>query len=77
MRLELLGLSVTLQHSDGRVLDQLIYKWRHSKQIIARVLSEKYGDLLETGWLPTDTEVQRDVNDLLGGAFGRFCRNAA
>src|SRR5258708_27797294 len=35
MRLELLGLSVTPQHSDARVLDQLIYKWKHSKKVIA------------------------------------------
>ena len=34
MRLELLGLSVTPQHSDARVLDQLIYKWRHARRII-------------------------------------------
>jgi hypothetical protein len=29
MRVELLGLSFTPQHSDARVLDQLIYKWSH------------------------------------------------
>ncbi|MBI3417305.1 MAG: glucuronate isomerase [Verrucomicrobia bacterium] len=73
MRLELIGLSVTLQHSDARVLDQLIYKWEHSRQIIARVLTGKYTDLAATGWVPTETEIARDVADLLGGAFTRFC----
>ena len=50
MRMELLGLSMTPQHSDARVLDQIIYKWQHSKKIIGRVLVDKYSDLMDTGW---------------------------
>jgi hypothetical protein len=73
MRLELIGLSLTPQHSDARVLDQLIYKWRHSKEIIARVLTEKYEALARTGWTVTRQEIQRDVRDLFGGAFEKFC----
>lgn len=73
LRLELIGLSVTPQHSDARVLDQVIYKWDHARHVIARVLAEKYSDLARTGWEPTDAEIQRDVNDLFGGAFERFC----
>jgi hypothetical protein len=73
MRVELIGLSVTLQHSDARVMDQVIYKWEHSRQIIAKVLREKYRDLAATGWQLTEPEIHRDVNDLLGGAFERFC----
>src|SRR5688572_7180729 len=73
MRLELVGLSVTPQHSDARVLDQLIYKWRHSRQIIAKVLADKYCDLADTGWKVTETEIRRDVKNLFGGAFARFC----
>jgi len=73
MRIELLGPSVTPQHSDARVLDQIIYKWQHSKQIIAKVLVEKYADLAQTGWKISRAEIQRDVNDLFGGAFERFC----
>lgn len=74
MRLELIGLSVTLQHSDARVLDQLVYKWDHSRRIIAHVLTDKYADLAATGWQMTDAEIQRDVNDLLGGAFQSFLK---
>jgi hypothetical protein len=74
LRIELIGLSVTPQHSDARVLDQLIYKWRHSREIIARVLVEKYTDLARTGWLATDAEIKRDAESLLGGAFERFSR---
>jgi hypothetical protein len=71
-RLELLGATVTAQHSDARVLDQLIYKWTHSREIIGEVLADKYADLLEAGWVPTDEEVKRDVRSIFGGAFERF-----
>lgn len=73
LRLELLGLSFTPQHSDARVLDQIIYKWRHSREIISRALAQKYVDLADSGWLATPAEIERDVADLFGGAFERFC----
>ncbi len=73
MRLELVGLSLTPQHSDARVLDQIIYKWRHSRSVISRVLVEKYTDLASAGWTASSSEIQRDVKDLFGGAFERFC----
>jgi hypothetical protein len=73
LRVEMLGLSFTPQHSDARVLDQIIYKWQHSRRIIAQVLVEKYSDLAKTGWQVSPAEIQRDVQDLFGGAFERFC----
>jgi hypothetical protein len=76
LRLELIGLSVTPQHSDARVLDQLIYKWRHSRRVISQVLIEKYADLAQTGWTISDAEIRRDAESLLGGAFERFCQRA-
>ena len=71
-RIEMLGLSVTPQHSDARVLDQLVYKWGHSRKIIAEVLCEKYEYLIQEGWYPTEDEIARDVGMLLGGEFERF-----
>jgi hypothetical protein len=76
MRLELIGLSVTPQHSDARVLDQLIYKWQHTRRLIARVLIDKYAGLAATGWEATRAEIERDVQSLFGGAFERFCDRA-
>ena len=72
MRTELLGLSFTPQHSDARVMDQIIYKWGHSRKIITKVLAEKYSDLAATGWEVSDAELKRDVEDLFGGAFEKF-----
>jgi len=72
MRLEMLGLSVIPQHSDARILEQLIYKWAHSRKVIGDVLAEKYVDLAATGWGVTEEEIRRDVGDLFGGNFWRF-----
>jgi hypothetical protein len=74
LRLELLGLSFTPQHSDARVLDQIVYKWRHSRRLIAQVLVDKYSALAQTGWQASRVEIERDVKDLFGGAFARFCQ---
>ena len=72
MRMELLGPSFIPQHSDARVLEQVIYKWTHSREIITRVLRHKYADLVEAGWVVTEEEIRRDVQKLLGGAFWNF-----
>jgi hypothetical protein len=72
MRMELLGTSFIPQHSDCRVLDQLVYKWTHSRPIIAQVLAEKYEMAARAGWVVTEEEIRRDVKDLLGGTFDQF-----
>lgn len=77
MRIEMLGTSFTPQHSDARILDQIIYKWQHSRQIIAKVLVEKYAGLAATGWEPRQAEIERDVRELFGGAFEKFCGDGA
>jgi hypothetical protein len=72
MRFELLGTSFIPQHSDARVLDQLIYKWDHSRRIISKVLADKYADLAKTGFNVTAEIVERDARLLLGGNFTDF-----
>lgn len=72
MRFELLGTQVIPQHSDARVLDQLIYKWDHSRKIIARILFEKYSDLADTGWIIQEEEITRDVENLFSNNFYEF-----
>jgi hypothetical protein len=65
MRVELLGTGFIPQHSDARVLEQLVYKWDHSRRIIADVLANKYADLAAAGWDVKDTDVRRDVKQML------------
>ena len=68
-RIELLGTSFIPQHSDARILEQLIYKWRHSRRVIADVLTDSYGRLIESGRGVTRTEIDRDVTRLFSGNF--------
>jgi len=72
MRLEMLGTAFTCQHSDARVLDQLVYKWRHSRDAISPVLVDQYRKLLASGWEVHENDVQRDVHLLFGGAYEAF-----
>ena len=72
MRLELLGLGFVPQHSDARVLDQLVYKWHHSREVLARVLGDGYAAVAEAGWPVTAEAIGRDVRRLFGGNFREF-----
>ena len=72
MRVELLGTSFIPQHSDARVLDQLIYKWDHSRRVLSAVLAEKYADLAATGRRLTAADVTRDARLMLEGNFTEF-----
>jgi hypothetical protein len=72
MRVELLGLSFTPQHSDARVLDQVVYKWRHFRAVLTKVLIDEYTRLAQTGWQITRAELKRDLEQLFGGSFSRF-----
>jgi len=67
MRLELLGLSFIPQHSDSRVLDQLIYKWTHSRALIGAVLADKYADLAAAGRPVSEADIARDLAELFDG----------
>ena len=68
-RLELLGPSFIPQHSDARVLEQLIYKWRHARKEIADALYDSYELLLHSGRALTPAEISRDVGRLFSGNF--------
>jgi len=74
MRFELLGTTFMPQHSDARILDQLIYKWKHSKKIISKVLIDKYEDLYDTGWPLNEMNIEKDIQNLFGESFTEFLR---
>jgi hypothetical protein len=71
-RLEMLGPTFIPQHSDARILDQIIYKWKHSRHTIAASLTESYQAVLRDGWRLTADQIQRDVNRLFQGNFRSF-----
>jgi hypothetical protein len=68
-RLELLGTSFIPQHSDARVLEQLIYKWKHARKEIADALCDSYQQLLSSGRAVTAEEISRDVVRMFSGNF--------
>ncbi|HXA00185.1 MAG TPA: glucuronate isomerase [Candidatus Dormibacteraeota bacterium] len=63
-RIEMLGTSFIPQHSDARVLEQVIYKWGNTRRTIAPILAENYRLLSEDGRGVTSADVQRDVTRL-------------
>lgn len=71
-RIEMLGTSFIPQHSDARILDQIIYKWKHSRHTIAASLTDSYEALCRDGWRPTRDQIQRDVTRLFQENFRNF-----
>ncbi len=71
-RTELLGTSYIPQHSDARVLDQLLYKWDHSRQVIGKVLTDKFTEMSQTGRQPTKAQIDDTVRLMLADNFETF-----
>jgi hypothetical protein len=63
-RIEMLGASFIPQHSDARVLEQVIYKWSNTRRTLAPILSNAYRLLAEDGRSVTRNDIQRDVTRL-------------
>ena len=72
MRIDLLGLSFISQHSDARIIDQLIYKWSHFKEILHKVLSNYYIKLSEKNFEVTENLIKRDISNLLKNNVKKF-----
>ena len=76
-RLELLGTSFIAQHSDARVLEQVIYKWRNTRATMAPILANAYNLLARDGRAVTRAEIQRDVKRLFCSNFAQWTNQAA
>jgi hypothetical protein len=63
-RIEMLGTSFIPQHSDARVLEQVIYKWSNTRRTLAPILSNAYRLLAEDGRSVTRNDIQRDATRL-------------
>ena len=71
-RLEMLGPSFIPQHSDARVLEQVIYKWRNTRRTVAPILTNAYKLLADDGRAVTQAEIRRDIEKLFRSNFNRF-----
>lgn len=72
-RLEMLGTTFIPQHSDARVLEQVIYKWRNTRRTLAPILTNTFRLLLEDGYPVTRAHIRADVERLFRSNFERFC----
>jgi len=68
-RLEMLGTSFIPQHSDARILEQVMYKWRNTRRTLAPILANAYQLLSEDGRPITRGEIARDIQRLFRTNF--------
>ena len=73
-RIEMLGASFIPQHSDARVLEQTIYKWRNTRRTLGPILTGTYRTLGEDGFPVTRELIERDVTRMFRGNFEKWCR---
>jgi hypothetical protein len=71
-RLEMLGTTFIPQHSDARVLEQVIYKWRNTRRTMAPILANAYRLLAEDGRTVTREDIERDLTRLFRTNFERW-----
>ena len=71
-RIELLGASFIPQHSDARILEQVIYKWAHTRRMLVDCLEEAYQAVAEDGRTPTEQEIRQDVEQMFYGNFEKW-----
>ena len=75
-RLEMLGTSFIPQHSDARVLEQLIYKWRNTRRTLAPILTNAYRLLADDGLEVTTEQIRHDITRLFRSNFENFAGRA-
>ncbi len=68
-RIEMLGFSFIPQHSDARVLEQVIYKWKNTRRTLAPILTNTYQLLAEDGRAVSRDVIQRDIVRLFRSNF--------
>jgi hypothetical protein len=73
-RLEMLGATFIPQHSDARILEQVIYKWRNTRRTLAPILANTYQLLSDDGRPVTRADIRHDIIRLFRRNFGQWVR---
>ena len=63
LRIEMLGENFVPQHSDARVIDQLVYKWNDFRHYYTEVFANKYKQLVETGHKLKAEDIEKNVHN--------------
>ena len=67
-----IGTSFIPQHSDARVLEQMIYKWRNTRRTLAPILANAYRLMSEDGRAVMRADISKDVTRLFRSNFEMF-----
>jgi hypothetical protein len=73
-RIEMLGTTFIPQHSDARVLEQVIYKWRNTRRTLAPILANMFRLLIEDGGIVTRADIGREITRLFRTNFEQWTR---
>lgn len=71
-RIEMLGFSFIPQHSDARVLEQVIYKWKNTRRTMTPTLTNSYRLLAEDGRPVAREEIRQGIHRLFRTNFERW-----
>jgi hypothetical protein len=71
-RVEMLGMSFIPQHSDARVLEQVIYKWRNTRRTMAPIFTNAYTLMANDGRPVTREDIHKDMARLFRSNFEYF-----
>lgn len=71
-RLEMLGTTFIPQHSDARILEQVIYKWKNTRRTMAPILANCYRLMSEDGRPATREDIRSDIARLFRSNFEFF-----
>ncbi len=71
-RIEMLGASFIPQHSDARVLEQVIYKWRNTRRTLGPILTNTFQLLSADGGIVTRGQIREAIQRLFRTNFERF-----
>jgi hypothetical protein len=75
-RIEMIGTSFIPQHSDARVLEQVIYKWRNTRRTMGPIFTNTYRLLTQDGRPVTRTDIKQDITRMFRTNFERFVGRA-
>ncbi len=71
-RIEMIGTTFIPQHSDARVLEQVIYKWRNTRRTMAPIFANTYRLLAEDGRPVTRADIKQDIHRMFRTNFERW-----
>ena len=73
-RIEMLGTTFIPQHSDARVLEHVIYKWRNTRRTMAPIFGNTYRLLAEDGRAVTRADIKQDITRMFRTNFERWIK---